>query len=244
MKKASLVKPLDEDDENARYTSNVVNEFLKQACEILDSHPINLERKKKGLMPANYLLIRGPGIEPPKLKQYKNWVGISYMPLEIGFVKASGMKLYSFGYPRLKKLDAYDNLYAGLRRACKYAIKGLKKNRKTSEYIYIHLKETDVPGHDNKPLEKKQMLELIDKILFKYLRKVAPKNQFKVVVTADHSTPCRMKDHSSDPVPVLFYDPKKEIIPKEKHFSESEARKGSLKRMLGKDLLKKVGFVK
>ncbi|MFA4952909.1 MAG: hypothetical protein WC584_01685, partial [Candidatus Pacearchaeota archaeon] len=64
-----------------------------------------------------------------------------------------------------------------------------------------------------------------------------------VVVTADHSTPCRLKNHSADPVPVLFYNPKNSI-PKEKRFSEKEARTGNLGRMNGNELLKKVGFVK
>ena len=63
-------------------------------------------------------------------------------------------------------------------------------------------------------------------------------------MTADHSTPCKLKDHSSDPVPVLYYNPNKEIIPREKHFNEAEARRGTMKKMLGKELLKKVGFVK
>ena len=113
---------------------------------------------------------------------------------------------------------------------------------KTSEYLYIHIKETDLPGHDNKPLEKKEMLEYIDKTLFKYIRKVAPPNEIKVVVTGDHSTPCKLKDHSSDPVPVLFYNNKE--VPEEKHFNEKECRKGRVGRILGKDLLKRVGFSK
>lgn len=237
--KVQDIKPLD-DDENSQYTVNVVNEFIEKAYEVLENHPINEERRKKGLLPANYVLVRGGGIEPPKLKFYRKWLSVVYMPLEIGFSKISGMKVFSFKYPKLKKLDVYNNLHEGLKKACKLSIKTLKKNHKKFEYAYIHIKETDLPGHDNKPLEKKTMIEYLDKNLFSFLKKFATKNKIKIVVTADHSTPCKFKSHSADPVPVLFYN---DSLPKEKRFNEKESRKGTLGRILGKDLLKKVGFV-
>ncbi len=238
--KIMSVKPLDE-DENTYYTVNVINEFLEKVYEVLNNHPINIERKRKGLMPANYLLVRGPGIEPPKLKQYKKWLSPSYMPVEIGFSMVSGMTVLSFEYPKLKKLDVYATLHEGLVKACKFSIKAIRKNHKKFDYAYVHIKETDNAGHDNKPFEKKLMLEYIDKTLFNFLRKFAPVNKINVVVTADHSTPCKLKAHSADPVPVLFYN---HSPPKAKKFCEKEARKGKLGRILGKDLLKKVGFVK
>ena len=238
--KIGFSKPLD-DDENSQYTANIVNEFVEKAHEILDKHPVNEERRKRGLLPANYLFVRGAGIEVPKLKIYKKWLSVAYMPLEIGFSRHCGMKVFSFDYPRLKSLDAYANLYEGLEKACRFSIKVLKKNHKKHDYAYIHLKETDTPGHDNKPIEKKMMLEYIDKTFFKFLRRFAPPNKIKIVVTADHSTPCKLKSHSADPVPVLFYN---NSIPKEKKFSEKEARKGIMGSVMGNELLKKVRFTR
>jgi len=238
--KVSWCKALDK-DENTHYSVNTVNEFIEKAFNILDNHPVNKKRREKGLMPANYLLVRGPGIEPPKLKKYKNWISLNYMPLEIGFSKMSSMKNYSFNYPKLKSIDVYENLWKGLRKACKYSVKTLKKHMKEASYAYIHIKETDLPGHDNKPHDKKEMLEYIDKTLFKFIKKIAPPKDINVVVTADHSTPCKMKNHSADPVPVLFYN---HSIPKEKTFNEKEARKGALGRIQGGDLFKKVKFKK
>ena len=164
------------------------------------------------------------------------------MALEMGFCLLSGMKNFSFKYPPLKGLDSYQNLWKGLKKASKYSIKTIKKNLKKADYCYIHLKETDLPGHDNKPYEKKEMIEYLDKTLFKFLARIAPMKKIKVVVTGDHSTPCKLKTHSDDPVPVLFYNG---ALPKEKkYFNETEARKGKLRKILGKDLFKKVGFVK
>ena len=256
-------KPLDE-DENSVYTANILKEFIDKAFEVLDKHPVNEERRKRGLLPANFLLIRGAGIEPPKLKFYKRWMAVTYMPLEKGFAKICGMTSFSFDYPKLKNLDAYSNLWDGLKEACAFSEKTLKKNFKNFDYAYIHIKETDLPGHDNKPMEKKHMLEYIDKTLFKFLASFAPPNKIKVVVTGDHSTPCKLKAHSADPVPVLFYNqsiPRPSIFSfgrffrkteaenpeKEKKgakFCEREARKGKLGSFLGKELLEKVGFNK
>ena len=253
-------KPLDEED-NSVYTSNILKEFIEKAYEVLDKHPVNEERRKRGLLPANFLLMRGAGIEPPKLKYYRKWMAVTYMPLEKGFAKTCGMADFSFDYPKLKTLDAYSNLWDGLKKACEFSEKSIKKNFKNFDYAYVHLKETDLPGHDNKPFEKKHMLEYIDKTFFKFLASFCPPNNIKVVVTGDHSTPCRLKAHSADPVPVMFYNqsvPKargfgigrffrKPSIEEEKDrnktkFCENEARKGTLGRLLGKDILEKVGF--
>ncbi len=230
-----------DDDINSIYTANLVNEFLDKTYEVLDRHIINKKRVRKGLLPANYLLVRGAGIEPPKLKQYKNWVSFHYMPLEIGFSKMSGMKNYSFPYPKLKGIDVYDNLWKGLKKACKFSIKKLKKYMKDYEYCYIHIKETDLPGHDNKPIEKREMLEYIDKTLFRFLKKIAPVGKLRIAVTADHSTPCKLKKHSADPVPVLLFN---NSVAEDKKFTEKDAREGKLGKIEGKDFLKKIGFVK
>ena len=238
--KTKLCIPLDDED-NSQYTANIINEFISQAFKILNNHPVNEYRRKKGLMPANYILYRGPGIEKPKLKQYKKWLAVSYMPLEIGFSKLSGMKVFSFEYPTLRSMDVYENLYEGLKKACDFSIKTLKENFKKVDYAYVHIKETDTPGHDNKPIEKKLMLEEIDRTFFKFLREFAPQNDIKIVVTGDHSTPCKLKAHSADPVPFLFYN---NSIPREKKFCEKEARNGKLGIILGKELFKRVGFVK
>ncbi len=243
LKDASKIVPCKklDDDENSQYTANVINEFLEKAYKVLESHPINAARKKRGLLPANYLLIRGAGAETLKLNQYKRWFAVCYMPVEIGFASASGMKVFSFEYPRFKDLDSYANSWEGLEMACKIAVKCIKNSHDSYDYAYVHIKETDIPGHDNKPIEKKNMIEFIDANLFKFLRNFCPPNRIKLAVTGDHSTPCRLKAHSSDPVPVLLYNFQ---IPRERHFNEKEALKGSLGKIEGKEFLKKIGFVK
>lgn len=229
-----------DDEEDSEYSANILNSFLTQAFKFLSNHPVNIKRKKRGLLPANFLFTRGGGSEIPKLKKYKTWMSINPMPLEIGITELSEMKNFSFPYPELKGIDAYKNLYDGLNKTIKFAIKTIKKQHKFYSGVYMQIKETDLPGHDNKPYEKKNMLEIIDKQFFGFLRKFVEGKNIKVVVTCDHSTPCKLKRHSHHPVPVMIFDGKNKdntIV-----FSEREAKKGKLGKMYGKNFMVKTGL--
>lgn len=244
--KLKFSEPLDEDD-NTKYTANLVNGFIEQSYKILDNHPINQNRRKRGLMPANIILTRDAGTESPIVSKLTNWCNVAYMPLEIGIAKVLGMGIFSFRYPNLRNYDVYRNLYDGLNAAINFSIKVLKSQHKKYDYAYIHLKETDVPGHDNKPYEKKAMIELIDKRFFSFIRNFCEKNKIRLAVTADHATPCRLRSHSSDPVPLLVFGNFANTAHKQQSqqkFSERDAAKGSLGKIYGKNLLKTIGFAK
>jgi 2,3-bisphosphoglycerate-independent phosphoglycerate mutase len=233
-------KPLD-DDENTEYTSNLLNSFVDQSFKILENHPINQLRRKKGLLPANIILTRDTGIEKPKLRKFSKAMAIVNMPLEKGIAKCSEMDVFSFDYPQMKSYDVYEHLYHGLREMMKFSIKTIEKQSKDYNFCFIHFKETDVPGHDNKPIEKKNLLKMIDEGFFNFLTKYAEKEKVQIIVTADHSTPCKMKTHTSDPVPVLVFDPSEKGDNLD--FNEENSKKGSLGKIFGKDLLKKTGFI-
>ncbi|MEK6885804.1 MAG: alkaline phosphatase family protein [Nanoarchaeota archaeon] len=230
-----------DDDENTEFAANLVNAFVDQSYKVLNEHPINKNRVKKGLLPANIILTRDAGVEMPKLNPFRSALAIANMPLEKGIALASGMQIASFEYPKMKNYDVYSNLHQGLEMMSAFALKTLKKRKDDFNFCYIHFKETDVPGHDNKPLEKKAFLELIDKIFFKELKEYIEKNKIKLIVTGDHSTPCKFKTHTSDDVPVLFYNP--EETGDSLTFGETNCRRGSLGKIYGINLLKKTDFV-
>ena len=231
-------RALDEDDE-AILSAELVNSFVRQSFEVLDRHPINLARAKKGFYSANIILCRDAGNEPAKFKKLAGkWMALGYMPLEKGIAEAAGMEIYKFSYPKLKGIDVYGNLYEGLERAIKYAKRMIWWKNTKYDYFYIHFKETDIPGHDNKPFDKVKMIELLDKKFFSFMRKYL-KEGIKLVVTADHTTACRKYAHSAEPVPVLTYHHGKES---EKRFTEAEGLKG--RKLMGRNLLKNAFFSK
>jgi 2,3-bisphosphoglycerate-independent phosphoglycerate mutase len=235
-------RALDE-EENSEFSANVVNSFVSQAYKILKDHPVNSLRKKKGLLPANIILTRDAGIELPSLKKFRSSMAIVNMPLERGIAKASGMDVFSSKYPEMKNFDVYENLKIGLEEMIEFVVKTLKKEKDNYGFCYVHFKETDVPGHDNKPLEKKNFLEILDKKFFSFLTEFIEKNKIKLIVTADHATPCGMKTHTSDSVPLMFFDPSNLKEADDHDFGENHCLKGSLGKIYGITLLKKLGFV-
>jgi len=236
----SLSYPLDKSEE-ALTTSSIINDFVNKVYYLLNNHPINKERIKKGFFPANMIFLRGAGDKIPKLKKYNSWMSINAMPLEVGIATLSGMKNFSYDIPEMKTIDVYKHLYQILENEIHYAIKIIKKYHKQFSGCYIHIKETDDPGHDNKPLEKKKMIEIIDKKFFRFLKEFSDRYPLKIVVTCDHSTPCKIKGHSSNPVPVLIYgDGEDDTIA----FSENEAKFGSLGKFYGKDFMRVTGLRK
>jgi len=233
--------PLDEED-NTEFGANLINSFVDQSFKVLAEHPINQIRRKRGLMPANIILTRDAGVDKPEISKFRNSMAIVNMPLEKGIAKVAGMDVFSIPYPNMKNYDVYENLEKGLRLMVNFSAKTLKKRGSKYTFCYIHFKETDVPGHDNKPNEKKRFLEIIDKEFFGFLKKYVIDNKIKLIVTADHSTPCKYKTHTSDPVPLLLYDPEKKPD-KTQAFSEKDAKQGDLGKIIGKNMLKKCGFI-
>ena len=97
------------------------------------------------------------------------------------------------------------------------------------------IKGPDSWAHKNKPLKKKKSIEEIDRKFFSKIKSI----DAKICVTADHSTPCEIRAHSQDPVPVLIYYSGIKTD-KVKEFSEKECKKGSLKTFRGVGLMKKI----
>lgn len=234
-----LSKPLD-DEHESKVAADLLNMFVRRSYEVLDVHPLNTTRAKKGLYSANFLLCRDPGREVARLPKLKgSWMGLTYMPLEVGISRASKMDIHTFEYPPLHGIDAYENLYAGLALGVKEATRALSRHASHYDYFFVHFKETDVPGHDNKPHDKIRMIEFLDQRFFSFLVPFVQKRKARVVITADHTTSCRLKAHTGAAVPVLFFDPAAQTV-HEGRFTEVYASHG--KAYLGKHLLTKTLF--
>jgi len=229
-------KPLDK-KKSSEESADLVNEFVKQSYSVLKEHPINIKRKEQNLLPANVILTRDAGNSLPEFEKKQDWAILATMPLEKGIAKLAGISTLLYKEPKLNSKDLYKNLKSSLKSAIKAAKKHIKKGH--FETYYIHLKETDLPGHDNKPLQKLKLIELIDKKFFSFIKKQLKKENFKLIITADHSTPCSLKAHSSDPVPVLYYG---NGIDETQRFTEKESKKGALGELEGKKILKTLDF--
>ncbi|MBR9678163.1 MAG: 2,3-bisphosphoglycerate-independent phosphoglycerate mutase [Nanoarchaeota archaeon] len=228
-RKLKTCKSLDKSRE-AGFTARTVNLVSRKASKILEKSVVNAERKKKGLMTANCLLLRGAGSKLPDVKslpiKYKKfWAAIVREPVERGIAHYLGMNVVDVSSP---ERDVKSDLIEKLR--------GLKHNMDEYDCVVVHIKGPDEPGHDGDPERKKKAIELVDKVFFKNVAEWFDPKETLLCVTSDHSTPCSKKAHSADPVPLLLYGKgaKKDGV---KAFSEKQARKGSVGVINGLDLM-------
>jgi len=221
-----LSQPLD-DEETTKISANVINNFIQQANHILSTHPINKRREKRGKLPANTITARSAATELPKIDKKPGWKAVVTMPLEKGIAKAFGMRRFKVKVPKLDNYDVYKNLYAELTAQSRIARKAIHQNTN----LYIHFKPTDLPGHDGLPHEKKRMIELLDEEFFSHVTKL---NDKLVCVTADHATPCILKSHAKDPVPILITGNGTDQV---SLFSEKACKSGSLGIINAKKLM-------
>ncbi len=199
-------------------TSAIVNEFGFKARSILDRHPTNLERRRRGQLPANFILMRDAGTERPRVPGFREkWgldsVMIADLPAELGIGRVLGMDIRELAPGT--SLDDYS------RRA-----ELVRRESERYDFVYVHLKGPDEPGHDGLREEKARRISDIDEGFFSVLARDGLKGRM-LCVTCDHSTPWRSKGHSDDPVPVLVSNDGGEADASER-FTERKAGHGGL----------------
>ncbi len=211
------------DRPEARLTAGLVNEFTDKAIEILDRHPVNIERERRGLPKANAILLRDAGrlsIKPPSFEAIHGVKGssIAEMVVEKGIAAYVGLKDLSPGFD-LESVDQRRRLIEEARLAAK-AVYELG-----FDLVYVHLKGPDEPGHDGSFEGKVRAVEEIDRYFFATLMDSVEEDA-AFIVTSDHATPWDRRAHTSDPVPVMVSW--KEAPSGPGLFSESSCRKGGL----------------
>ncbi len=210
-----------EDTEGARRAAALVNEFTEKSHEVLDGHEINRRREAEGKLKANVILSRDAGNKVPKFFNINERYGVRFacladMPVERGISRLAGMHLIDLPPPT-----------KDIRADSAIRVRKIIENYGSFDCFYIHIKGPDEPGHDGDYRRKVRIIEQIDKFFFGALLSKIDLEENLICVTADHSTPCILKAHSDDPVPLLIAGGK--VKPDGiNRFSEEACKKGSL----------------
>ena len=212
--------PLDGTEE-AKISSNLVNEFTRKTIPLLDQHEVNKKRAKAGKLKANVVLTRDAGHLVPNFPPLSQLYGLSFvcladMNVERGISKLAGMSLVDLPLPS-----------KDLEKDCKLRVKKLLEVLPFYDCFYIHIKGPDEPGHDGDFDLKSQLIATIDKYFVGNMMQQIKLEDNIICITADHSTPCTLKAHSDDPVPLLIggNNVQGDNV---KRFSEKECKNGEL----------------
>lgn len=193
--------------------------MMKRSYEILKDHPLNLERKRKGLHPANCCWFWGAGTRPSLtsfLQKYgKKGMMISAVDLLKGIAVGAGMDV-----ARVEGANGgLDTNYEGKMQAAFDAL-----TRDGYDFAYIHVEAPDEMGHQGSVEKKIKAIENLDQRIIGplYEKLKAEKVDFRMLVMPDHPTPIVLRTHTSAEVPYLLYDSTKELS-RDWNYNEAEA---------------------
>lgn len=182
--------------------------LMKDSYDILKDHPVNIDRKARGLKPANSAWLWSPG-KKPQLPSFKEKWGLDATVISaVDLIKGIGL------CAEMTSIDvegATGNVHTNYEGKANAAIDAFKSG---SDLVYIHVEAPDECGHraelDNKVLS----IELIDKKIllpvYEFLKTCG--EDFKIMVLPDHPTPIRLRTHTITPVPFMIYSSDKEVI--------------------------------
>ena len=197
---------------------NTLREMMKKSYDILVNHPINIERKKKGLNPANCCWFWGAGTKPAlssfEEKTGKKGMMISAVDLLKGIAVGAGM-----GVAQVEGANGGLNTnYEGKTQA---ALTALMQDG--YDFAYIHLEAPDEMGHQGSAERKVQAIEYLDARVVAPLVKAldAEGVPYRMLILPDHPTPVRVRTHTSDSVPYMLYDSENQLD-KTWHYNEKE----------------------
>ncbi len=218
-------RALDTDDGSARRTAEAVNHFVMRSHVILEQHPVNRDRAKRGLPCANILLPRRAG-QILRLKSLVNALGlraalVSGEATLFGLARLLGItSITERGFTGSPETDL-----AGKARAAQIALE-------SHDLVFLHVKGTDTLSHDGDARGKRAMLERIDRAFAPLFQN----RELVVAVAADHSTACVTRRHTGDPVPVVLASPwgRRDRC---RHYDEASCAQGGLGHITSNGLI-------
>ncbi len=177
--------------------------MMERSYEILVNHPVNVERKKQGLNPANCCWFWGAGTRPGltsfEEKTGKKGMMVSAVDLLKGIAVGAGM-----GVSLVE--GANGGLHTNYEGKTESALKAVLEDG--YDFAYIHIEAPDEMGHQGSVEKKVQAIEYLDSRVLKPLteRLDAENVDYRLLVLPDHPTPIRVRTHTADSVPYMLYD--------------------------------------
>lgn len=227
-----LVQPTDKASEE---TADLLNNLIVKSQAILERHPINKKRQAEGKDPANTAWPWSPGYRP-RMQTLQEKFGISSGAVISAVDLIKGIGVYA-GLTPIEVEGAtglYDTNYEGKAEA---TIEALRKN----DFVYLHVEASDEAGHEGDYELKKKTIEYLDKRIIEPILKAMPTlgDELTIAVLPDHPTPCRIKTHTSNPVPFAIYKPG--VKPDDvEEYNETSAKRGSYGTLTGEEFIKEL----
>lgn len=186
----------------------VLFDMMKKSYEILKDHPINAERKKQGLNPANSAWFWGAGTRPAlasfEEKTGKRGVMISAVDLLKGIAVGADIDCIIVE-------GANGGLHTNYEGKADAAIRALLEDG--YDFAYVHVEAPDEMGHMGSMTDKITAIENVDGRVVARITEAMDRSgeDYRLMILPDHPTPICVRTHTSEPVPYMIYDSRKAI---------------------------------
>ncbi len=197
-------------------------DLMKKAHELLQNHPVNLERIRKNLRPANGIWLWGEG-KRAQLDSFEDKYGVkASMISAVDLLKGIG-KFAEMNVVFVDNATGYiDTNFEGKAQAA------LDEFANGQDFVYVHIEAPDECGHRNEVQNKVKSIEIIDKkVLGPILDELEKYKNYKILIMPDHPTPLCLMTHTNDPVPFLMYT-RRENFDGAEVFNEKTAKESGI----------------
>ncbi len=175
--------------------------MMERSFDILNNHPLNVQRAAEGKNKANSLWFWGAGTKP-SISNFKEKTGrsgamISAVDLLKGIAVGAGMEV-------IEVEGANGGLHTNYEGKAAAAVEALTRN----DFVYVHVEAPDEMGHQGSIENKIKAIENLDSRVIAPIKAAMDKSgeDYRMLILPDHPTPIRIRTHTADAVPYILYD--------------------------------------
>ncbi len=181
--------------------AEVLRSLMKLAFEKLNEHPLNMERRARGKMPANgiWFWAEGTAVELPNFEECFGKTGgvVSAVPLCHGIAALTGLVPVFVEGATGELNTSFENKAAAV-------VETLEKY----DFAALHIEAPDECTHAGDLEGKLQSIEWLDSRAMRPMLKAFEEHgwDYRILFLSDHPTLSTTRGHSGAPVPFLLYD--------------------------------------
>ena len=196
--------------------SDFLKELMTRSELVLYDHPVNIERKARGDIPATMAWLFWSSGKIPDMPAFKEVYGldaamISGVDIMRGLARMIGMEVLDIpGVTGDLNNDYMAQAIGALEALLRY------------DMVVIHVEATDEAAHAGLVEDKIEAIQEVDKEIVARFRSW-DKDVLRILILPDHSTPIEIQTHVADPVPCILWGPGF-IANGAKRFTEVEAK--------------------
>jgi 2,3-bisphosphoglycerate-independent phosphoglycerate mutase len=195
-----------------------LNSIMNAARTILTQHPQYKQRMAEHKNPANSVWLWGQG-KPPRMTPLRDRIGLKGAAIcAVNLIR--GISAYA-GLTIVRVPGATGDVDTNYQGKAEAALRALE----THDLVYVHVEAPDEASHAGDLPNKLRGIELFDSLVVgRILEGISKFGEYRILCATDHPTPVRLRTHTVDPVPFIFYSGESDVKSDALGYDENSAK--------------------